>query len=480
MFSRRNFLKSASASGAVTFAGGASVLSALANSTAYAADVTGYKALVCLFLHGGQDSYDTVLPYDQTSYDRFAELRPGIFSDYAGQAGGSSRDRSRLLGLNPANAAQLGGRQYALPEALAPLKSLFDSGDAAIIGNVGPLIEPLSRDEYEARSKPRPARLFSHNDQQSTWFSSSPEGEILGWGGKFADVVNASNGNVNPVFSAVSANGNAVFLSGEQSRPYVLNSGGPVQVNGLYNHRGALLGTGAENARAVQLLGEHYRGVGPERANLFQRDIADISERAFSSNEQFASALEGIPELQTEFPDDSLGRQMRDIANTIKVNGPLGMNRQVFFAETGGFDTHDNQANRLTQRHTRYANAIAAFYQSLVELGLQNDVTLFTVSDFGRTLVENGNGTDHGWGGHHFVIGGGVSGNTIYGDIPPYDIEHEYDAGNGRLIPSTSVEQYAATLGKWFGLTDAELAAALPALANFATKDLGFMGAVTT
>ena len=476
MLDRRHFLKNIGATGAVSFAAGAGILSTLGQSTAYAADVSGYKALVCLFFLGGQDSFDTVLPYDQPSLDRLAEIRPGLFSDYARQNGGSSRDQSRLLALNPSNAAGLGSRQFALPEALSPLKSLFDSGDAAIIGNVGPLIEPLSRDEYQSKSKPRPRRLFSHNDQQSTWVSSATEGETIGWGGKLADAVNASSANSNPAFSAISASGQSVFLSGQNTQPYALTSGGPAQVNGLHNYRSALLGTGSENDTAVQMLDEHYRAMGPQRANLFERDIATIAERAFSSNDQYRSALENAAELTTVFPNTSIGRQLRDIANTINVKSDLGMNRQVFYAATGGFDTHSNQANQLASRHTQYADAIAAFHAATVEMGVQNDVTLFTASDFGRTLIDNGDGTDHGWGAHHFVVGGGVQGNAIYGDMPLYDLETETDAGKGRLIPTTSVEQYAATLGKWFGLSDAELLSALPALSNFASRDLGFMG----
>ncbi|NNC38982.1 MAG: DUF1501 domain-containing protein [Hyphomonadaceae bacterium] len=475
MLNRRHFLKNIGASGAVSFAAGTGILSALGNANAYAADVGGYKALVCLFFRGGQDSFDTVLPYDQTSYDTFSQLRPGLFSNYAGQNGGSSRDRSRLLALNPTNAADLGSRQFALPEALSPLKNLFDSGDAAILGNVGPLIEPISREEYQSKSKPRPNRLFSHNDQQSTWVSSSTEGETIGWGGKLADAINASNANVNPAFSAVSASGRSTFLSGQFTQPYALSSGGPVQVNGLKNRRSALLGTGSENDKAIQMLEDHYRASGAQRPNLFERDIASISDKAFTSNNQYRSALESATELTTEFPNNSLGRQLRDVASSINVKDALGMSRQVFFATMGGFDTHDNQATNLANRHTQYAEAIAAFHAATVEMGIQNDVTLFTASDFGRTLIDNGDGTDHGWGAHHFIVGGGVQGNAIYGEMPEYNVDTETDAGKGRLIPTTSVEQYAATLGKWFGLSDPELLSALPALSNFTTRDLGFM-----
>jgi len=476
MFDRRSFLKGLGGSGAVTFAGGTSILAALGNSSAYAAEVSGYKAIVCLFFFGGQDCHDIVLPFDQVSYDRYAELRTGILSQYAALEGGSSRDRDRLLTLTPTNDAQFGGRQFGLPEGLAPLKTLFDQGNAAIVGNVGPLIEPVTSTEFDDKSKPLPDRLFSHNDQQSTWISSAPEGEVFGWGGKLLDAANGSNANQNAVFSGISTFGNSVFLSGEQTQQYILNTQGPPEVNGLRNFNSGLLGTGANNQAAVQLLEDHYRSLGPQRDNLFERDIADINGRAFSSNELYSSALENATPITTEFPSNFTSAQLRAVANSINISNELGMQRQVFFVGMGGFDTHDDQARDLTRRQAEYADAIMAFYQSMEEIGRQNDVVLFTASDFGRALVENGNGTDHGWGSHHFVVGGGVSGNTIYGDIPPYDVGHEFDSGNGRLIPNVSVEQYAATLGKWFGLTDAELLNALPVLSNFATRDLGFMG----
>jgi len=474
MFNRRSFLQRAGA-GAVTFAGGTSILAALGNSKAYAADVSGYKAIVCLFFFGGQDCHDTVLPYDQASYDKYAQLRPGLLGDYAAQTGGSSRDRDRLLNLNPTNAAQFGTREFALPEGMGPIKELFDQGNAAIIGNVGPLIEPINAAEFEAGAKARPKQLFSHNDQQSTWLSSAPEGEVFGWGGKLIDAVNASGANTNEVFSAISTFGNTVFLSGEQTQQFNLNPDGPQQVNGLRNFNSGLLGTAANNPVAVQMLEDHYRKSGDQLSNLFEKDVADINARAFSTNEQYIEALVGATPLQTVFPQSGTGGQLSAVANSINISASLGVGRQVFFVGMGGFDTHDNQAADLSGLQAGYSAAIKSFYDATVEMGMHDNVTLFTAADFGRALLENGNGTDHGWGSHHFIVGGAVNGNTIYGDIPPYDVGHEFDSGNGRLIPQVSVEQYAATLGKWFGLSNAELLAALPILANFSEQDLGFM-----
>ncbi len=475
MTDRRSFLKGLSGAGALSFLGGAGILSALGNSTAYAAGTSGYKALVCVFLHGGQDCYDTVLPFDQASYDGFIQFRSGILADYAAKQGGSNRTLDRLLVLNPDNAADFGARQFALPDEIAPIKTLFDAGKAAILGNVGPLIQPLTSSEFAGGIAPRPKKLFSHNDQQSTWMSNAPEGEIVGWGGKFADAAVASGINQEEAFTAISTDGNTVFLSGEDVQQYALNTNGPPQVNGLKNFGSALLGTGSQSERAKQLLEEHYRNVGPTSSNLLKRDIAAINNRAFDLNASFAAALENAPTLQTIFPEDNTGRQLKSVAETINIRNALGVGRQVFFVGVGGFDTHDNQATGLPDRQDQYASAIGAFYQATAEMGIENEVTLFTASDFGRALRENGNGTDHGWGGHHFIVGGAVNGNRIYGNIPPYSIGHDQDAGNGRLIPQTSVEQYAATLGRWFGLSDGELASALPNLANFTQQDLGFM-----
>lgn len=475
MTNRRSFLKGA---GALSFLGGTGILSALGQH-ANAANVDGYKALVCLFFRGGQDSHDTVLPYDQASYDDYALARPEMLARYAKQAGGSTRSRERLLALSPTNSSQFGARQFALPETLAPLKTLFDSGNAAIVGNVGPLIEPLTRAQLEAESIPTPRRLFSHNDQQATWASLESEGKSIGWGGKFADAAIASGANQNELFTAISLAGNTAFLNAEQSQQYGLDYRGPSRIEGMINNRAYLLGTYADSDAALALLNEHYKNTGPQRANLFERDVATINKRAIESNAAFRTALETAQPLSTQFPSGGVANDLKAVAQTINVKNSLNVGRQVFFVSLGGFDTHSNQVTALANRHTQYAAAIAAFYESLVEMGAENDVTLFTASEFGRSLVENGDGTDHGWGGHHFVVGGGVTGNKIYGNIPPYAQGHDYDAGNGRTIPQVSVEQYAATLGKWFGLNNSELLSALPALANFTEKDLGFMSAPT-
>ncbi|MGF1543829.1 MAG: DUF1501 domain-containing protein [Parvularculaceae bacterium] len=458
--SRRDFVKNVSAAGAA-----AGIFPALGGMAARAADVSGYKALVCVFFKGGMDHYDTVLPYDNPSYDRIAEIRQELFNAYQRREGGSTRVRSALMPLEPANAADFGARRFALPPELAGVHDLFTRGRAAIVGNVGPLVETLTRETFRNRSGRRPARLFSHNDQQSTWMSLAPEGERFGWGGRFADAALASSANVNPTFTAISVTGNDVFLTGEQATQYQINGGRPQDPEIL--RRNSLFGTARNSDVARAVMRDHLRADGALINNLFARDVTSIARRAIDSNTLFGEALETAPTFTTPFPDSRLGGQLRTVAETIAVRGALGANRQVFFASTGGFDTHARQWNSLPNLHAQFDAAVVAFNAAMEELGMENDVTLFTASDFGRTLVNNDDGSDHGWGAHHFVVGGAVDGGRIFGDIPPADVEHTLDAGRGRLIPTTSVEQFAAPLGRWFGLNPAEIDAALPGLATF-------------
>lgn len=466
MITRRSFLKS---TGATALAAGGGLPAMMTAMQARAADTTGYKALVCVFLLGGLDCHDTILPYDQISYDRYADLRASLLNDYAALPGGSSRARDQLLPLAPGNAAAFGGREFALPPQLSALHTLFQNGDAAIIGNVGPLIESIDSAGFAGNAIPAPKRLFSHNDQQSTWMSFEPEGARYGWGGLFGDAQLASNANGEPAFTAISLTGNEVFLSGEATRPYAIDSNGVQEIALIDDDVVAL------PPALAAVLREHFESVGPERANLFERDIVDASVRSLTANDTFNASLMDAPSpVTTPFPNSNLGQQLRAVADTINIRNLLNVNRQIFFVATGGFDTHSGQAQTLPVLQQDVSDSIAAFHGAMQSLGVDNDVTAFTASDFGRTLIINGDGTDHGWGGHHFVVGGGVNGGDIYGDIPVFDVGHAQDAGNGRLIPTTSVEEYAASLGAWFGLTPAELAAALPRLSNF-TGGLAFV-----
>jgi len=455
---RREILRTAGLLGAY---GAAPFAMNLLPFNALAASTSGYRAIVCLFLFGGMDCHDTVLPYDQANYDQYASLRRTLMNEYNGLQGGSSRTRARLLALNPSNAASFGGRQFALPEALAPVHQLFSSGQAAIVANVGPLIQPLNRTQWRASSASAPERLFSHNDQQSTWMAAAPEGARFGWGGRLADMAIASRANANASFTAVSVSGNVVYLTGQEASGFSLGLNGPTQIRsvnrpGLYNSQ-----------QLPGRIADQIQDVANARTNLLERDVATIHRNSIALNRDLEVALSSQAPFQTAFPTTDLARQMQVVARMIAARSTLGVARQIFFVSTGGFDTHSSQAPTLTGLHTRIAGAMRAFYDATVELGVQNDVTTFTASDFGRTLAVNGDGSDHGWGGHHFVIGGAVNGNRIIGDMPPPVTNHSQDSGSGRLIPTVSVEQFAASLASWFGLTAGEIQAALPNIGNF-------------
>jgi uncharacterized protein (DUF1501 family) len=464
--SRRNFLRHSLAGvTAGTFC------SALPSFYVNASDVTGYKALVCVFLLGGMDSHDTILPYDQSSYDQYSQIRSSLMNAYRGNPGGSSRERARLLPLTPENAMQFGERQFALPEEFAGIRALFNNGSAAIVGNVGPLVRPLTRDAWETGSMPAPTRLFSHNDQQSTWMALLPEGSSSGWGGHFADAALASSANTFPAFSNISTAGNSLFLTGRNTSPYPVTTEGGADFGILSQLQEGRFTEQGENL--YQIMRQHLSSSNFDGNNLLARDIATANRRSLNDNEAYNLAFRSAPPLTTPFPGNNfLAQQLRNVAQSISLRDSLGMHRQVFFVTLGGFDTHSAQASALPRLQRQIDEAITAFYQSTVELGVESDVTLFTASDFGRTLTTNGDGTDHGWGGHHFVIGGNVNGNHIYGDIPPVAFGHNLDAGNGRLIPSTSIQQFAAPMGRWFGLNDTEISQSLPGLSEFNSNSI--------
>ena len=468
--SRRQFLKNATA---MTLGASAGFAFDLNRFNAFAADTSGYKALVCVFLLGGMDGHDTVIPYDTGSYNQYADIRRALLNRYDDLEGGSTRTRDRLLPLSLVNGSDFPGRQFALPPELQPLHDLVDQGVGAIVSNVGPLVAPLNRQAFQDRSVPRPPRLFSHNDQQSVWMSSQPEGASFGWGGRIADMALAAQANPDATFTAVSAAGNTVFLSGEIVGQFQVGANGPAEIVGVGDE--TLYGSAA----LPNLLEAHLRAENESLSNLFQRDFVNVIDRSIDANRTLKSSFGETPPFSTAFPDNRLGRQLQVVAQIIALRQTLGVNRQVFFVSTGGFDTHSNQANAMPNLHTQIATAMRAFYDATVEIGAGADVTSFTASDFGRTLTINRDGTDHGWGGHHFVVGGAVQGNRMYGDFPEPTVGHNFDVNNGRLIPTTSVDQFAATLGRWFGLNDSELVDALPGLVNFSNTDIGLFSGVS-
>ena len=451
---RRAFLQRGAA---LSLAAGAApwALSLAAIGEAAAATATDYKALVCVFLYGGNDYANTLVPYDSASY-----------SAYQGFRGNIAIDRNALAAtvLNPAIPLD-GGRQFALAQGLAPLVPLFDAGKMAVLLNVGTLIQPTSKLQYTNKSVPLPPKLFSHNDQQSFWQSSSPEGAASGWGGRMGDLYAAGNGNA--TFTCVSVSGNAVFLSGKSAVQYQVTPAGPVPVAGI---KGPLFGSAACSQALQNLMTQ-------PRSHLFESEYARVSSRSIDANDQLSAALAGA-NVATVFPSgNGLADQLKMVARMIAARGVTGAKRQVFFVSLGGFDNHDGLATAHPALMTNVGAALAAFYQATVELGVADQVTTFTGSDFGRTLVSNNDGSDHGWGNMHFLLGGQVQGKSYVGTAPTLANNGPDDVGQGRLLPAIAVDQLASTLATWFGVSATDQASVLPNLGNYSARDLGFMSA---
>jgi uncharacterized protein (DUF1501 family) len=451
--SRRAFLQRSAALG---IAGAASpfVMNLAAIGEAAAAVNTDYKALVCIFLYGGNDYANTLPPYDQGSYNAYQAQRSALA--YA-------RTDLAATVLNPVTALP-GGRQFALSPSLAPLLPVFNGGRMAVMLNVGTLIQPTTKAQYTAKSVPLPPKLFSHNDQQSFWQASNPEGANSGWGGRIGDLMQSGNGN--STLTCINASGNAVFLTGRQAVQYSVSTSGPIALSG----RTSLYGSAAASS-ALQAL---MTGTAP---NILAAEHAKISKRSLDTYAQLSTALTGSPTLTTAFPTTSLGNQLKIVANMISVSSQLGARRQVFFVSTGGFDLHDALVAQHPGLLSGVATAAKAFYDATVELGISDKVTAFTGSDFGRTLLANTDGSDHGWGSMHFALGGAVNGQRFFGTAPEYANNGPSDVGQGRLLPSIAVDQYASTLASWFGVANSDMTTVLPNMGNYnqSTWNLGFV-----
>jgi len=451
--SRRAFLQRASA---LSMAGVAApfALNLAAMGEAAASTATDYKALVCVFLYGGNDYANTLVNYDQPGYNFYSTARGTLA--YA---------RTALDGTALAPAVALpDGRQYALAPELLPLKTYFDDGRMASLLNVGTLKGPTSKADFLA-GRNLPPKLFSHNDQQSVWQSSAAEGATSGWGGLMGDVFEAGNGNA--TFTCVNVSGNAVFLSGNSAVQYQVSPGGAAQLNALKN---PLFGSRACSEAL-------YSMVTAPRTHLFEAEHTRVMTRSISAGDELRAKLLS-PVFDPPFnTDNGLAAQLQMVARMIASADQLQAKRQVFFVSMGGFDTHDGLQDTHPGLLGAVAEALSTFQEALADLKVEQQVTTFTASDFGRTLVCNNDGSDHGWGNMHFVLGGAVKGQRFYGSAPSLVKDGDDDVGQGRLLPSTSVDQMAATLGKWFGLSDSELLRVLPNLGAWdaGKRNLGFV-----
>ena len=449
---RREFLRRAGLLGvngvAAPWAMNLAVMGAAAAQSA-----ADYKAIVCLFLYGGNDYANTVVPYDDVNYAAYQSIRPTL---------ATPRDQLAATALVP-EIALPEARQFALAPQFARLKTLFDAGNLGVLLNIGTLVQPTTKAQYAARNVPLPPKLFSHNDQQSVWQATSPEGATSGWGGRIGDLF--LGGNASDTFTCVSVTGNAVFMSGRIADQYQVSANGSVRLRGAAQ---PLFGSRAcsDTLRAL---------VTAPRPHLIEDEYARVTRRSIDADVLLDAALAAQPALLTAFDTDSdLSRQLQMVARMIQARAALGARRQVFFVSLGGFDNHDFLLDQHPGLLAQIDSALAAFHAATVELGVSSNVTAFTASDFGRTLTSNGDGSDHGWGSHHVVLGGAVRGRRFYGTAPVVASNGPDDVGQGRLVPTQSVDQFAATLATWFGVSASDLPLVVPNIVNYTQRDLGF------
>ena len=462
--SRRDFLRQTGC--LLGTAALASTFDSLGLINAYAQTTAAdYRALVCIFLNGGNDGNNMIVPLD-AEYTAYQNVRG---------ASTLALTQASLLPVNP-----MSGRQFGFHPNMPEMQSLFNQGKVGVVCNVGPLVEPLTRSTYQNGTGKKPLQLFSHSDQVGLWQTSTADTvSQTGWGGRTADRTAFLNGAAT-FPQVISIAGISLFATGLNTRPLAISDSRTSlsSVLPLSNAPGAT--TAETNARRASL--DALRTY--DQSALLVKAASDVTSSALQTRDALISAN---VTLQTNFPDTTLGFQLEQVAKLIALRNTLGIKRQIFFVSLGGFDTHSNQRgagqDTLLQQ---VSQAMSAFYASLVELSttlatdVTREVTAFTISDFGRTLQPAGSGSavgsDHGWGNHQLVMGGAVRGNDFYGRFPTLALSGPDDADSrGRWIPSTSVEQYAATLGTWYGLSSSDLPAVFPLIGRFPTANLGFM-----
>lgn len=451
MFTRRQFLTHSCSLGVATATMSSTLLQLGLARSAAAQTAPGYRALVCILLAGGNDSYNMLVPADIDQYNEYLAIR----SDLA-------------LGLNsllvlPGTTPS--GRSYGLHPGMPEVQSLFSTGDAALIANVGTLVEAFDAQAVAAGTASLPLGLFSHADQINQWQTAVPDARIAqGWGGRAADLMQSVN-VANGVSMNISLSGNNVFQSGNQVSEYSVDSTGDGAPGIIAYDDGTPYGD--LKKRMVDDL------LAVQQQHIFRREYSNRLRGAIDAQAVFVDALQTSPTLSTTFSPGPFSQSLRQIARIIGARGALGASRQTFFITVGGWDHHDdvldNQANMLPA----VSAGLQEFRNALVELSVFDDVTTFTTSDFGRTLTSNGKGSDHGWGGHHIVMGGAANGGTIYGDYPILSATSPLDVGRGIYAPTTSVDEYFAELALWFGVSISELDQVLPNVRTFYSPESG-------
>jgi uncharacterized protein (DUF1501 family) len=446
MLSRRGFIQIGAASV------GSLALKPFGLLPALAQNGPDYRALVCVFLFGGNDSNNSIIPMDDASFKAYSSIR-----------GNLALPQSSLT----ATVDSLSGAPYAFHGKLAELQSMFASKELAVVANVGSLVQPLTRAQYQAQQMPVPLNLFSHSDQQLQWQSSIAQGNsATGWAGRAADWVKAQKLNSSNFPTFYSVAGSALEGVGAKTAPVAVSPGGSLQLTGFNN-------SAESNARwtALNNLLTMDSGISLVQAanGVLSNSITDATS--------LSTALANPAKLTTKFPASSLGQQLQQVAEIISVRSKLGMSRQIFFCSLGGFDTHTGEIVAHNNLYPELSPALSAFYSATQELGVAENVTAFTESDFSRTFQPTSvDGSDHGWGSHHFVVGGAVRGGQIYGKFPTFELGGPDDTDTrGRWIPTTSIDQYGATLCSWFGIPDSALSTVFPNFPNFGSQKLGFV-----
>jgi uncharacterized protein (DUF1501 family) len=442
---RRSFIRYASLAAAGSVAGfrpfGA--LNSLAQSA------TDYKALVCVFLFGGNDANNTLIQFDTAGY-----------ANYAGIRGPLTLPQSSLIQLAQAP-------NFALNPNLPDIAKLFDSKAAALVTNVGTLIAPTTKTAYQ-HGATVPTNLFSHPDQQLEWQNASQSGSTqTGWAGRIADTLTSSYNPGGTVPMITSVAGDTLFCNGAASTPVSVSPG---------NLGGSSCSEGTTECAAQQATAQALLQF-DSGLSLVQADNT-ITSNAYTYAKVLTAATSSLPALQTAFPTgNGLASQLKQIAQIIQARAALGVSRQIFFAGIGNFDTHSDQVAQQGALLASISPALAAFYQATQEMGVSSNVTTFTMSDFSRTFQPNSNtGSDHAWGSHHIVLGGAVKGGQMYGTFPTLALNGPDDSGtNGRWVPTTGSVQYAATLASWFGVSPSQMATIFPNIGSFPTMNLGFV-----
>jgi uncharacterized protein (DUF1501 family) len=450
--SRREFIRQAACS-AVGY--GAVVSTVLDLHTINAlAQTSGYKALVCLFLYGGNDAGNMVVPTG---------------AGYAAYQSGRGVIALPEIGLLPIAPSGGDGRTWALHPSMNEVRDLFEQRQLAVVCNVGTLVEPVTREGYRTRRAKLPPQLFSHSDQQVQWQTSVPDSPArIGWGGRTADLLRSLNGNAK-VSMSISLAGTNTFQVGRDVFQYQVTSGGSISLSEYRPETPVSTSDSYRQSRAIDAI------LARTHANVFENAYRQTVRGAIDADRLLVSSLSASTPVSTVFPTTSLGRQLNMIARLIKIRQTLGHQRQIFFCSAGGYDTHGTQLTDQARLLGELSDALGAFHAATVELGVAGDVTTFTGSDFGRTYQTNGAGSDHGWGSHHLVMGGAVRGGTFYGRMPELAVNGPDDTSQGRWIPQVSVDEYSATLARWFGVSDGDLPLVLPNIGRFATRNLGFL-----